>query len=108
MIFMKRFLIFIFLGLIGVNVNAARILIPMDDAQKNHLKAYGVAYYALENQLEVEWLLNYRGGSFLLNDLPSLEKECAIRGITIQIIAESQAAAILSEIANPEVNMDIV
>ena len=100
---------FLFLVLfVAIQARGARILIPMDQAQKNHLKAYGIAYFALEKSLDVEWLLNYRGGSFLLNDIPLLEKECAIRGITIQIIAEGQAAAIITEISNPEVNMDIV
>ena len=105
---MKKTLVLI-LGLASLfRAEAARILIPMDDAQKYHLKAYGVAYLALEKSLDVEWLLNYRGGSFLLADAPSLEKECTIRGVTFQIIAEGQAGAILTEITNPEVNMDIV
>ncbi len=105
---MKFRLTFILLLFLLVRVDAARILIPMDEAQKNHLKAYGVAYYALQQSLDVQWLLNYRGGSFLLVDVPALEKECNIRGVTFQIIAEGQAAAILNEITNPEVNMDIV
>jgi hypothetical protein len=108
MIFMKRiFVILIFLTLVR-QAEAARILIPMDEVQKNHLKAYGVAFYALQKQLDVEWLLNYRGGSFLLADVTELEKECSVRGVTFQIIAETQAATILNEITNPEVNMDVV
>ncbi len=80
----------------------------MDVSQKNHLKAYGIAYYALGKSIDVQWLLNYRGGSFLLADVPSLQKECAIRGVTFQIIANTQATGILNEITNPEVNMDVV
>jgi len=80
----------------------------MDDTQKDHLKAYGIAYYALQNSLDVKWLLNYRGGSFLFGNTTALEKECAIRGVTSQIIADAQANAIITEILNPEVNMDIV
>lgn len=80
----------------------------MDDTQKNHLKAYGIAYYALQNNLDVKWLLNYRGGSFLFGNTTALEKECAIRGVTSQIIADAQAAAIITEISNPEVNMDVI
>ena len=105
---MKKYFLLILILTIVNQSRAARILIPMDEAQKNHLKAYGIAYFALEKSLDVNWLLNYRGGSFLLDDIPQLEKECAIRGITVQIIAETQAAAILTEISNPEVNMDIV
>lgn len=88
--------------------HGAYILIPMDDAQKNHLKAYGVAYFVLQNNLEVQWLLNYRGGSFLIPDNPRLEQECSIRGVSIQIIADGQAAAIITEITDPEINMDVV
>ena len=106
--YMKKVFFLFLVLLVAIQARGARILIPMDEAQKNHLKAYGIAYFALEKSLDVEWLLNYRGGSFLLNDIPILEKECAIRGITIQIIAEGQAAAIITEISNPEVNMDIV
>lgn len=106
--YMKKIFFLFLVLLVAIQAMGARILIPMDEAQKNHLKAYGIAYFALEKSLDVEWLLNYRGGSFLLSDIPLLEKECAIRGITIQIIAEGQAAAIITEISNPEVNMDIV
>ena len=105
---MKKYLILLILAITVIQAEAARILIAMDEAQKNHLKAYGVAYYALENSLDVNWLLNYRGGSFLFAHVPALEKECTIRGVSFQIIAEGQAAAILTEITNPEVNMDIV
>ncbi len=87
---------------------AACILIPMDDTQTNHLKAYGVAYYVLENNVTVNWLLNYRGGSFIIPDIPNFEKECSIRGVSFTIIADGQRDAIFAEIANPEVNMDVV
>lgn len=87
---------------------AAKLLIPMDDSQKNHLKAYGIAYWVLQNDVDVEWLLNYRGGSFMIENLKSLEQECIIRGVTFQIIADVQAANILREISDPEVNMEVV
>jgi hypothetical protein len=87
---------------------AAKLLIPMDESQKNHLKAYGIAYWVLQNDVDVEWLLNYRGGSFMIEHLKSLEQECIIRGVTYQVIADVQAANILREIADPEVNMEVV
>ena len=105
---MKRILIASFFILAFFNAHASFLLIPMDDTQKNHLKAYGIAYYALQNSLDVKWLLNYRGGSFLFGNTTTLEKECAIRGVTSQIIADAQANAIITEILNPEVNMDVV
>ena len=87
---------------------AARILVPMDDSQTNHLKAYGVAFWVLENGVEVEWLLNYRGGSFLMPNIPEIQNECVIRGVAHQVIADVQAGQTLQEIADPEVNMERV
>ena len=104
-----RILHFIFFFFISaLEVNGAYILIAMDDAQKNHLKAYGIAFYALQKNIDVQWLLNYRGGSFLLSDIKALENECSIRGVSFQIIADGQAQGIITEILNPEVNMDVV
>ena len=87
---------------------AARILVPMDDSQTNHLKAYGVAFWVLENGVEVEWLLNYRGGSFLLPNISEIQNECVIRGVAHQVIADVQAGQILQEISDPEANMERV
>lgn len=105
--FGKYLILLLFIGLASSGF-AAKLLIPMDDTQKNHLKAYGIAYWVLQNEVDVEWLLNYKGGSFLIEHLPSLEEECIIRGVTFQIIADVQAANILREIADPEVNMEVV
>ncbi|MFO0355926.1 MAG: asparagine synthetase B [Sphingobacteriaceae bacterium] len=84
------------------------ILIPMDDAQKNHLKAYGIAYWALEANLEIHWLLNYRGGSFMIPSSKTITKECDIRGISYEVIGDAAASNLLAEIANPEINQDAV
>lgn len=80
----------------------------MDTDQKNHLKAYGIAYWILKHDVEVQWLLNYRGGSFMFRDAPEFRKECTVRGVSFELIADVQATSILAEIANPEVNMDAV
>ena len=69
---------------------ASYLLIPMDDAQKNHLKAYGVAFWALQREVEVTWLLNYRGGSFMMKYADILERECRLRGVTAEAIADGQ------------------
>ena len=87
---------------------ASYILIPMDQGQKNHLKAYGIAYYTLQNEIKVDWLLNYRGGSFLIKYYTEIENECSIRGVSYEIIADVQSTQILTSIASPEVNQDIV
>ena len=88
--------------------HAAYLMVPMDNTQKNHLKAYGIAYWVLEQDTEVDWLLNYRGGSFLFKHYQELEKECIIRGVSFEIIADIQSTQILKEIAHPEVNQDVV
>ena len=80
----------------------------MDENQKNHLKAYGIAFWVLQNDIEVEWLLNYRGGSFLIKDFKDIEEECVIRGVSYQILADVQASQTLNEIADPEINMESV
>lgn len=80
----------------------------MDESQKNHLKSYGLAYWVLKQEVSIEWLLNYRGGSFLMPYANSIESECRIRGISYEVIADVQAQSILTKIADPESNMDAV
>jgi hypothetical protein len=105
---MKRSLILV-LFLFPMLSKASYLLIPMDEAQKNHLKAYGIAYWVLKSyNLEVDWLLNYRGGSFAVKYNKTFESECGIRGVTYEVIADGQYTGILNEIANPEVNMELV
>ncbi|MBI4930349.1 MAG: asparagine synthetase B [Bacteroidetes bacterium] len=87
---------------------ASSILIPMDETQKNHLKAYGITYWILKQGGTAQWLLNYKGGSFMFIYTPDFEKECTIRGVSYEVIADAKANAILSEIADPEANMDAV
>ena len=84
------------------------LLIPMDEVQKDHLKAYGIAYWVLEKDIEVKWLLNYRGGSFLMAHYPEIENNCVVRGVSYETIPDSRAAAIIDEIARPDVNQDAV
>ena len=93
---------------LSINTLADKIIIPMDASQKNHLKAYGIAYWVLEQQEEVEWLLNYKGGSFLMNDYENIEKECLLRGVSFSTMSESSANSIKNDIANPSVNAEVV
>ena len=87
---MSKIVSSIFFLLLSVQVFASSILIPMDaDTQKNHLKAYGITYWVLSKQQKVQWLLNYRGGSFLLPDGEGIRKECQIRGVSFEIISDS-------------------
>ena len=103
----KLFLIFIFCS-VGLFSRATQIIIPMDDSQTDHLKAYGIAYWSLENSITLEWLLNYRGGAFLLPHLRSIEEELVLRNVRYEILADGQVNQIRNQIANPEANMELV
>ncbi len=90
-------------------LQAAKMLIPMDESgQTNHLKAYGIAFLVLTKNEKVDWLLNYRGGSFVFDYFQEIENECKIRNVSYEIVPDAKYTAILTEIADPEVNMDIV
>jgi hypothetical protein len=107
---MKKYLISLAVAfsVIGHTARAAVILIPMDDDQKNHLKAYGITYWLLSQNQPVDWMLNYRGGSFAFPHSASFEKECVIRDVSFEIIADGQYNNIKADIADPETNQDIV
>lgn len=95
--------------MVSFKVLANQIYIPMDDVQKNHLKAYGLAFWVLKNyDTEIDWLLNYRGGSFMFPVSQIFINECVIRGISYEVISEANASNILSIVKNPDVNMDAV
>ena len=79
-----------------------------EDTQKDHLKAYGIAFWTLENDLTVDWLLNYRGGSFLIENQTEIEKECIVRGVSYEIITNAYKQQLQIELANPESNTDII
>jgi hypothetical protein len=96
------------LFIFALQAKAVHLLIPMDEVQKDHLKSYGIAYWTLEKDVEVKWLLNYRGGSFLIQHYPEIENECVIRGVTFELISDTKTSAILNEIAQPDVNQDAV
>ena len=103
----NRFLHLILL-LVSWQTFANSILIPMDDAQTNHLKAYGIAYTTLKSNTEIDWLLNYRGGSFLMEYSSNIQKECLVRGVSFEIISDAAVQALNREISNPDVNMEIM
>lgn len=107
--FKYRKLIILILLSFGSLLHANYVLLPMDEvSQSNHLKAYGITYWSLQQQIKVKWLLNYRGGSFLLPDSDKLKKECKIRGVSFEILSDSQTKQILSQINSPSENMEAV
>jgi len=105
---MKNLTLIFFLAVMSVAAKASSILIYMDEDQKNHLKAYGIAYWSIKQNADVSWLLNYRGGSFLIDYNKVVEDECKIRGVSYQVLADGKVTAILNEISDPEVNMEMV
>ena len=101
--------IYILLLLISLSAKASYVLLPMDEtSQKNHLKAYGITYWCLAKDYKASWLLNYRGGSFLLPDASEIRKECQIRGVSFEVLSDAETAIILEEISSPSQNMDAV
>lgn len=101
--------LYIFFLLLSFSAKANFLLLPMDEvAQKNHLKAYGITYWALDKQYKASWLLNYRGGAFLLPDAPEIRKECQIRGVSFEVISDAEMQSILDDISSPSQNMETV
>ncbi|OAB29214.1 hypothetical protein SAMN05444395_102386 [Flavobacterium fryxellicola] len=106
---MFKKIIFLLIFLSVITAKASFILVPMDETtQQNHLKAYGITFWCLEKNYKASWLLNYRGGSFLLPDALEIRKECQIRGVSFEIISDGEQISILNEIASPSQNMESV
>ncbi|MBK7805306.1 MAG: asparagine synthetase B [Saprospiraceae bacterium] len=106
---MRKLTVFVVFLFAFINVKAAYILIPMEhDKQANHLKAYGMTFWVINQGIEAYWLLNYRGGSFAFPHTKGLEAECKVRGVTYQVISDAQWINIRNEISNPEVNQEAV
>jgi len=100
----------VIIGVIAINAvtYAQKLLIPMDLSQTDHLKAYGITYWLLEKGVEVDWLLNYRGGSFFAPYSEVAAAECRIRGVSFDVVDGATAAAIYSEVQSDKVNEDVV
>lgn len=106
---MKKLIVLIVVLLFTAQSYASYVLIPMDAyTQENHLKAYGICYWTLKKDTKVKWLLNYRGGSFLVPNSEEIKRECKIRGVSFEVISEAQTQQILKEIASPSKNMEAV
>lgn len=106
---MKQFIYVVTFFLFSNSIWASFIYVPMsNENQKNHLKAYGIVYYALQNGLKAKWLLNYDGGAFLIENNTSVENECKIRGVSYQIISDAKSALILEDISSPSKNQEAV
>lgn len=98
----------LFLFTISSAAQAMQILIPMDESQKNHLKSYGIAFWLLKQKQEVQWLLNYNGGSFMFQYSQEAERECKVRGVSYETISDAAANAIITQIQDPAANLNAV
>jgi hypothetical protein len=107
---MKRFVLILLLAAAAAQPLRAQqnILIEMDLQQSDHLKAYGIVYWTLTRGVEVDWLLNYKGGSFMMPFYPFIEAECRLRGVSFQTISGSSAASVIAEVGGPDANMEVV
>lgn len=105
---MKRILLLIVLTCFGFSSHANKILVPMDQAQANHMKAYGVAYWVLSQDEPIDWMLNFRGGSFLLPARTGIENELIIRGVSYKMISDADALRYAKELSSPSSNMDMM
>ena len=99
----------LFILLISFSMKASFILLPMDEtSQQNHLKAYGITFWCLDKKYKASWLLNYRGGSFLLPDAEEIRKECKIRGVSFEVLSDAETNLILNDISSPSQNQENV
>ncbi|MFC1543133.1 asparagine synthetase B [Candidatus Neomarinimicrobiota bacterium] len=99
--------VFLLILCLGFNLLwGQKLLIPMDATQRDHLKAYGITFWTLRQDINVEWLLNYRGGSFLTDARPEIQRECQVRGVTTEPVDASALGQIYATIGNN--NMDVV
>ncbi|MBF01323.1 asparagine synthetase B [Flavobacterium coralii] len=106
---MMKKIAFLLLFFVSLGAKASMILLPMDEtSQVNHLKAYGITYWALDRSYKANWLLNYRGGSFLLPDTEEIRRECKIRGVSYEILSDADANGIMDDISSPSQNMETV
>ena len=108
-IIMKKNILFLslFLSLFG-KIHAEYLLIPMEYTQSEHLKAYGIAYWIIEHGVDVDWLLNYRGGSFMFKYAPTFEQEMQVRNVRYEKISDAKSSEILAYVTSENVNMDAV
>jgi hypothetical protein len=104
---MIRFTFLLFLA-VSSHGFANFLLIPMDKSQTNHLKAYGLSYVLLKDDIDVDWLLNYRGGSFMVQYSKSVEKECKLRAVSYEVLSDAASQQIVAQISRTDVNMDVV
>ncbi len=102
------FIAVLFCSVTTATVHAQKVLIPMDGTQTNCLKAYGIIFNHLKDGNRAQWLLNYRGGSFLVDKVDDVEQKCLVRNVEFKELSESEADDIIQQIKQPNVNMSVM
>lgn len=106
---MKKIVLFLVVALFPLHLLASYVLIPMGaETQKDHLKAYGITFWTLKKHQKVKWLLNYRGGAFLMPNTQELREECKIRGVSFEVKSDAETQSMLDEISSPSQNKKAV
>lgn len=105
---MKKTFLLICFCITATISQASYMLVPMDESQKEHLKAYGIAYWILDKGVDAYWLLNYRGGSFAFPHTSAFERECLTRNVSFEVIPDAKFNAIREEIGNQEINQEVI
>ncbi|MEM6343590.1 MAG: asparagine synthetase B [Bacteroidota bacterium] len=105
---MKKLFVYLLLVCTGFSARADYILVPMDYAQSEHLKAYGIAFWVLTTQVDVDWLLNYRGGSFMFRYTDPFAAELRVRNVKFERISDARSTEIIAHVTSESVNMDAV
>ncbi|MDH5399092.1 MAG: asparagine synthetase B [Cyclobacteriaceae bacterium] len=105
---MKRVLILLVFIMMSKALWASQILVPMDEKQTNHLKAYGIAFWVLQHDDIVNWMLNYRGGSFLFRYSQKFENELIIRGVGYEVVSDAESTNIMEQMSSPSSNTDVM
>ncbi|MBO6495998.1 MAG: asparagine synthetase B [Roseivirga sp.] len=105
---MNKLIFTLLFSIVSFTALANKILVPMDETQANHMKAYGIAYWVLNQDESIDWMLNYRGGSFLLPARTGIENELVIRGVSYQVISDADALKFEELLSAPSSNMDMM
>lgn len=109
MTFLKSFLAAIALVFACATAQANKIFIPMDaEGQVAHLKAYGIAYAALQGGMQLDWLINYKGGSFGMDQVDGVERMCKLRGVSYEVMSDAEYSGIVQSILDPDFNGDVI
>ncbi len=98
----------LFFVILVLQAQAVRLFIPMDATQTNHLRAYGVVFNAIGSGTRAEWLLNYKGGSFVMDYTSALDISCTAAGVSFSRMTDKDYNALIKRIKFTNFNGDVI